>query len=435
MTYSDRYGLPITTTSGAARECYVEGVDRLLALDIGAEEALEAAVEADDGLAMAHAALAFLRQFLGRPQAARLAAQLATSRAVVASRRERQHIGALAAAITADPGALDLVNEHLDAFPRDALVLYQAMFLVSFGGGPQPKERTFRLYERLAPAYGNDWWFLGSFSFASHELGLIAEAWPMAERSLALNPRNGSAVHSLTHLYYETGEHSDGLDFLDKWLRGYDREAPYHTHFSWHRALHHLAMDQVDDVMDIYRRDMSPAISSASTTLVDSASLLWRVELYDCDVYPLPWAEVSRMASRLCPEAGHAFTDVHAALAHCGAGDDNALGALIDGLRTLKRDGHLTAGSIVLPLVQGLIAFVSEDYEAASTLIESVAGEIVRVGGSHAQREVFEDTLLVAYLRSGRYEAAEALLRERMDRRPSGRDRRWLQAAESRGAD
>jgi hypothetical protein len=51
---------------------------------------------------------------------------------------------------------------------------------------------------------------------------------------------------------------------------------------------------------------------------------------------------------------------------------------------------------------------------------------LVRVGGSHAQRDVFEDTLLEAYLRSGRHEAAGRLFDERLGRRPSGRDRSRL---------
>jgi hypothetical protein len=38
----------------------------------------------------------------------------------------------------------------------------------------------------------------------------------------------------------------------------------------------------------------------------------------------------------------------------------------------------------------------------------------------------FEETLLGAYLRSGRLDAAGLLFSERLDRRPSARDRSWL---------
>jgi hypothetical protein len=54
-----------------------------------------------------------------------------------------------------------------------------------------------------------------------------------------------------------------------------------------------------------------------------------------------------------------------------------------------------------------------------------MAGEVARIGGSGAQREVVEDTLLVALIRSGEAAKARALLDERLHRRPSPRDTLW----------
>ena len=58
-----------------------------------------------------------------------------------------------------------------------------------------------------------------------------------------------------------------------------------------------------------------------------------------------------------------------------------------------------------------------------------LADQVVRIGGSNAQREVVEDTLLQAYLRAGHLEPMAALLRQRLARRPSARDEHWLQHA------
>jgi hypothetical protein len=49
-----------------------------------------------------------------------------------------------------------------------------------------------------------------------------------------------------------------------------------------------------------------------------------------------------------------------------------------------------------------------------------------RIGGSHAQREVFEDSLIIAYLRSQQQSKAAGLLSTRLGRRPSPRDEVWL---------
>jgi pentatricopeptide repeat protein len=44
---------------------------------------------------------------------------------------------------------------------------------------------------------------------------------------------------------------------------------------------------------------------------------------------------------------------------------------------------------------------------------------VVRIGGSRAQRDLIVNTLLAAYVKDGRVEAARTLLEARVDRRPS----------------
>lgn len=432
MVQLDRYGLPLSTTSVAAAEQYVDGLDRILALDAGGEESLRSAIDLDEGFALAHAALGFLLAFTGRAPAARECVRTAVSLVSGASRRENQHVRALACALQGEHRAvLGLINQHLDEFPKDALLLYQGMFLTSFGGGPNAKEATFDLYRRLALAYGDDWWFLGSFSFAYHELDRFSEAWPLAERSLAINPKNASAVHSLAHLYYEGDDHRGGLAFLREWLATYDRNALYHTHLHWHQALHQLADDNLDEVMRIYLQAMSPSVATGSTVLADTSSLLWRLKLYGNVLGDLPWGEVRALATAVCARPGVPFADVHAALACAGSRDDAALATLVDGLQDLERQGHPLAGSVVLPLVDGVAAFSLGDFAVTIARMEPVIDEIVRIGGTHLQREVFEDTLLFAYLGAGMTEPAELLLRRRLDRRPSRRDKKWLSSAKS----
>ena len=74
-------------------------------------------------------------------------------------------------------------------------------------------------------------------------------------------------------------------------------------------------------------------------------------------------------------------------------------------------------------------AFAAGDYAETIVLLEPLREAVVRIGGSNAQREVFEDTLLEAYLRSGQPERAAPLLKARLDRRPSALDTRRLAAA------
>jgi tetratricopeptide (TPR) repeat protein len=164
--------------------------------------------------------------------------------------------------------------------------------------------------------------------------------------------------------------------------------------------------------------------------MYDAASLLWRYQIYGCAQNAIPWSTVGDLAARMTAQPGMAFVDANAALALAAAKDEVAFTRLIDGLRALDAQGHPTAGPVVLPLVQGIWAFARGAYDEAIRWIEPIADQIVRIGGSNAQREVFEDTLLEAYVRAGHYAPAEALLRQRLGRRPSARDLFWLGRAQ-----
>jgi hypothetical protein len=135
---------------------------------------------------------------------------------------------------------------------------------------------------------------------------------------------------------------------------------------------------------------------------------------------------VADLAARVS-RPGFVFGEIHAALAYAACGDAAALTTLIDGLRRLDATGHPIAGPVALPLVHGIAAFVAGDHATALRHLEPVAVETHRIGGSHAQWELFEETMVVCYLALERYEDATRLLRRRLQRRASPRDQRWLE--------
>jgi tetratricopeptide (TPR) repeat protein len=420
----DSHGLALSTRSTDAVLFYIEGVDRLLSQSVGAETALAASIEADEGFALGHAALAAAQQASGKPAAAKEHISRAAALAAGSSRRERQHVQAIETVLRGESlAALDRIREHLDEFPRDILLVHQANSVFQFYSHTDRQQRRFAFLAALEQEYGDDWFFLSAFGFAHHELDLFEESRRLSERSLELQPANANATHNLGHVYYETNDHSGGAAFLGGWLAGYDRRAPMHCHLSWHLALAELAQGHYQSAMEVFEANVSPVVASARTTLVDASSFLWRWQIYECgDGTSLPWELVCDLAGRIAAKPGVAFADAHTALAYAANGDDAATERLIDGLRALDASGHPLAGQVLLPLVHGIAAFARGDYLEAACLMEPVAEQLVRIGGSNAQREVFQDTLLEAYLRSGRYDQAEALLRKRLDRRSSARD-------------
>src|SRR5262245_11373061 len=135
---ADRYGLPVSTASTAALEAYVDGVDRLLSANAGAEDCFDRASAMDGDFALAHAGRARCLQLRASVPEARAAAAHASALAARGTRRESRHVEAVALTVAGESArALAAIRAHLAEFPRDAMVLAPATGvygLIGFSG-------------------------------------------------------------------------------------------------------------------------------------------------------------------------------------------------------------------------------------------------------------------------------------------------------------
>jgi tetratricopeptide (TPR) repeat protein len=403
-------------------------MDRLLSYSAGAEDAFAAAVAADGDFAAAPGGAGRVAAVMGDAAAARAAAARARETVGGATRRERQHVEAVSVLIAGETArGLDLVDAHVAEFPRDALLVNQASSAIGFAGSPDREHQRMAFLERLAPAYGDDWWYLSALGFTYHEVDRYEESRRLSERSLAQYPANAHAIHNIVHVCFETLDTDAGATSLADWLASYDRRAAFHCHLAWHLAMFELHRDNHARALEIFERDIVSA-ANPRLSMIDGSALLWRFVL---DGRPVPapaWRSLADLAQRVS-RPGFIFGEVHAALAHAACGDSAALDRLVDGLRALDAKGHPIAGRVALPLVQGTVAFAAGDHAGALAHFEPVEMEMHRVGGSHAQWELYEETMVVCYLALERWDAARRLIGRRLARRASPRDRRWLDRA------
>lgn len=431
---SDRFGHALTTASEAAAEHYRRAVDCMLSANFGAADALEAALDADPDFALARAAKARWLQLYLRIPEARAEATAARALCDRLTPREARHVEIIALAVEgAGPQALALLDEHLADYPCDALPLSLALGvfgLLGFSGRRDHREAELTMLQRLAPYWGEDWYFLTFLGWARIESGSdVAAGIAEVERALSLNPRNAWGAHALAHGYYEAGDADAGAAFVAGWLPDYDRRSQLHGHLSWHLALFELARDNAARAHEIYADAVRLSVTHAPQVikLADPAAFLWRCRICG-EAAPVGdgWREVVDYARQTFPRAAMHFADLHAVMADAAIGDTAAATQRIAEARERLSSGRLPQGEVVPVLGEGIIAFARGDYAAAADLIAPVLPEVIRVGGSGAQRELFEDTYIVACMRAGRGEAAKERLGERLARRPSARDRRWL---------
>ena len=428
MALTDRYGLPITTGSTVAAERFQEGMDRLLSYGAGAEESFAAAIEADPGMAVAHAGASLLAVGVGDAATARAAAGRARETVAGASRREKQHVEALSAMIGGETArGLTLVDEHVAEFPRDALLVNQAGSAIGFAGGVDREERRLAFLERLAPAYGDDWWFQSALAFTYHEVDRFDESRRLSELSLRQYPGNANASHNIAHICLETVDNDAGAAFLEEWMAGYDTRASFHCHLAWHQAMFELQRGGHARALEVFHHHIVGAVNPR-LAMIDGSALLWRFRLAGGPAEPEVWRRLAELAGRVS-RPGFVFGEIHAALAYAACGDDAALAKICDGLRALGDKGHPIAGSVALPLVRGIAAFAAGDHAGALGHFEPVEADVHRIGGSHAQWEIIEETMIASYFALERYDDALRLIRRRLERRASPPDIGWRDLA------
>src|SRR6185295_4180179 len=159
----DRYGLPLSTASAAARDAYVQGTDLLLSAGPGPVRAYERAIAADPAFALAHAAKARASFLAARIPEAQAAAKRARELAVKLPLRERNNVEVILLTVEGGaPKAYALARAHLAQYPRDVMVLAPCtgvFGLIGFSGRKGREQELFELMENLAPCYGEDAWF------------------------------------------------------------------------------------------------------------------------------------------------------------------------------------------------------------------------------------------------------------------------------------
>ncbi len=405
---ADRYGLQLSTASQAARDAYVEGVDLFLSANFGSEAAFGRAIAHDAAFALAHAALGRTLQLYAKPAAAKAAVTRARELSGKLPRRERANVEMLASLVDgAGPAPLLFAQEHLAEFPRDVMVLAPCtgvFGLIGFSGRAGREVEQAEQLDALAGDYGDDWWFLSTHAFALGETGRMAQARKLIDRSLELYPRNAHGAHVFAHVLYENGEDAAGLAYLEAWLKDFPRAAQLHCHLSWHVALWHLQAGRTEQAMRVYESDVRPGGSWGPpiNTLSDSASFLWRRQLAGQRADPAHWQQVREYALREFPKAGITFADVHSALAFAAAGDGESLRRLTSQLRERESAGKLAAGPIVAALAEAFGAYAGADWNGAIGRIAPLLGEHERIGGSRAQRDLIECTLIAALTKAGR---------------------------------
>ncbi|QTZ90195.1 tetratricopeptide repeat protein [Streptomyces auratus] len=427
---ADRHGHPMSDTGTEAVVQYEQALDDLMFFRPRVAETARSVLAASPRSAMGQVLAAYLG-VLGTEQKDAAAARdaflrfrsgLDTERLTT---RERMHLAAATAWLDGDLyGAGRTLGELSIAFPRDALALFAGHQHDFLTGDAQ------RLRDRIGGAL--DAWpdddphhgpLLGMYAFGLEESGHYARAEEVGLAALARHPGDVWGIHSVVHTYEMRGRFADGIRFLDARTEDWANGSLLTVHNWWHYALFTLESGDTARVLEIYdaalHHDRSAAVAME---LLDAAALLWRLYLAE-EEQSARWARLADAWESRHDGPHYAFNDAHAVMAYVGAGRIARAERLVQ-----EREDWLagepggtnramTAG-IGLPVCRALIAYGRQEYGRAADLLLPVRHRLNDFGGSHAQRDAIQRTLVEASLRAGRTALAGTLLSERSRLRP-----------------
>lgn len=414
----DLNGLTVSLDAGAACDAWNATQSAFLAHGAATPQTLAVTLNATPEFALGHAAKGLFYLLLGRAElvpAAQLA--LEAARAGSADSREAVYVRALRAALQGRLSlAADMLDDLLAIWPRDALAM-KLVHALRFISGDAVGMRA--SLEAIAPQWDDHplrGYLMGCQAFALEETGEYAQAERVGRAGLELAPDDAWGLHAVAHVHDMTGRAAEGV----RWLAGKSGHWAHCNNFGyhvwWHLALFHIDRGATGPALELYDRKIRPAPTDDFRDIANAASLLMRLEIEGVDVGSR-WEELAELSAARRDDGVLVFADLHYQIALVRAGRRADATALADRMARdaglLLHDQHEVAAICGLGVARGLLEFRDGAYAEALARLRPALNELARIGGSHAQRDVYWRLTVEAALRAGKTTVARELLEQR----------------------
>jgi hypothetical protein len=411
--------------------------DGLAAFEQGAHElrcfigdpvaSVDRALNASPQMVMAHALKAYLH-LLGTEPAGLPVARECCEAAIKlpANDRERQHLEAIR--LLTDGRWRDggrTLEDLSAAYPRDALALQTGHQIDFFTGDSRMlRDRIARVlpaWTKSLPGYHA---VLGMYAFGLEETGDYTQAEKQGRVSVELEPRDGWGQHAVAHVMEMQNRVHDGIAWMRADPGAWSHESFFAVHNWWHLALYHLEVCEIDEVLSLFDGPIygpkNGKRSAIILEMIDASALLWRMHLRGIGVGNR-W---DALADNWMPFAGgsnYAFNDLHAMMAFVGSHRTQAQQAVLEAQRAAMEgisDNVAFTREVGHAATSAIKAFGDGNYAETVRLLRPIRSYAHRFGGSHAQRDLLDLTLIEAAFRCGDQALAAALAAERITMRP-----------------
>jgi len=384
---------------------------------------VDAALSAAPQMVMAHVLKGYLHLLGTEPTGLPVArACHEAARGLAANERERGHLEAVRLLMEGRwRGAGRALEDISIAYPRDALAL-QAGHQIDFfrGDSRMLRDRIARALPAWHKSIAGYHAVLGMHAFGLEETGDFARAEEQGRRAVELERRDTWAWHAVAHVYEMRNQPREGLAWMSADTDAWSRDSFFAVHNFWHLAVYHLELGATEEALRLFDEAIFSKRSNVVLEMIDASALLWRLALRGVDV----GERFDRVAQNWAPIAGagnYAFNDMHAMMCFAGAGRLSEQQEVIEAQRSameLDGDNADYTREVGHPATLAIQAFGQGRYAECVELLRPIRHIAHRFGGSHAQRDLLDQTLIEASQRAGLEALTTALVNERVALRP-----------------
>ncbi len=436
--FTDARGLAVTTENAAAAahlDCAIRAYCGF-ARDTG--DHLKAALSADPEMPFGQTVKGYFLLLFAKRGLADKAAKTAETACELAdkhgaTRRERGHIEALSAWCRGDlVTTAATLEDLLIAHPRDLMALKITHYLHFYlGNGPAMRASIARVRHAWDETVADYGFVKGLEAFSLEESGDYGAAEVAGRRAIEINPSDIWACHAVAHVMEMQARHREGIDWITGLEAGFSDCNNFAYHVWWHRCLFMLELGDHDGVLAHYDEKVRSDQSEDMLDMSNGVSLLWRLGEEGVDVGSR-WSELADKAEAYIDEHVLVFNDAHFMLALAATGRSGSQDRLLASLERFAAEAGTTEAGVAadsgLDLCRAIHAFGRGDFAGAVERLMPCRERLNGIGGSHAQRDVFQRLLLEAALRAERGPLAQALGSERTTLKP-GSPWSWRQMA------
>ncbi|MHA7874411.1 tetratricopeptide repeat protein [Roseivivax sp.] len=326
-------------------------------------------------------------------------------------------LAALEAWLSGQPsGALFHLEGVLVRTPEDTLtmkIVHGIRFILGDAGGMRCSlDRVIAAHDAEHPLAG---FAFGCRAFALEETGDYDGAEASGLRALELAPDDAWGLHAVAHVYDMTHRPDRGIALIDENGAAWGHCNNFRYHVWWHKALLHLDRGEIDAVLALYDDKIRAEKTDDYRDIANASSLLMRLELEGV-ACGARWDELADLSEARSDDGVLVFADLHYLLALTGAGRPEAAGRLAGRIALTGQERNEPGRVAAHPgaaAARGLAAFGEGRYAEAFADLNAARAHMQTIGGSHAQRDIFERMTVDAGLRAGRLDACARILSER----------------------